>query len=111
MKKFFLLTITFLLALSATAAAQPNAQPNYNFVRVSDLGAQAFVDRMGYGNIYQTLKQQGTVVALFIVRCSAFKARRLRTDSCAFTSTGKASFVSCKSSTRATRNFREWFCS
>ncbi len=63
MKKFFLLTITFLLALSATAAAQPNAQPNYNFVRVSDLSAQAFVDRMGYGNIYQTLKQQGTVVA------------------------------------------------
>ena len=61
MKKFFLLTAIFLLTLSAAAGAQ--SQPNYNFVRVSDLGARAFVDRMGYGNIYQTLKQQGTVVA------------------------------------------------
>ena len=61
MKKFFLLTAIFLLTLSAAASAQPQA--NYNFVRVSDLSAQAFVDRMGYGNIYQTLKQQGTVVA------------------------------------------------
>ena len=59
MKKFFLLTIALLLSLSAAASAQAN----YNFMRVSDLGAQAFVDRMGYGNIYQTLKQQGTVVA------------------------------------------------
>ena len=59
MKKFFLLTAIFLLALGSVA----NAQPNYNFVRVSDLGTEAFVDRMGYGSIYQNLKQNGTVVA------------------------------------------------
>ena len=59
MKKFFLLTAIFLLALGSVASAQTN----YNFVRVSDLGAQAFIDRMGYGNIYQNLKQNGTVVA------------------------------------------------
>ncbi len=59
MKKFFLLTAICLMALASVASAQPN----YNFVRVSDLGAQAFVDRMGYGNIYQNLKQNGTVVA------------------------------------------------
>ena len=53
MKKFFLLTAICLMALASVASAQPN----YNFVRVSDLGAQAFVDRMGYGNIYQNLKQ------------------------------------------------------
>ena len=59
MKKFFLLTAICLMALASVASAQPN----YNFVRVSDLGAQEFVDRMGYGNIYQNLKQNGTVVA------------------------------------------------
>ena len=59
MKKFFLLTAICLMALASVASAQAN----YNFVRVSDLGAQEFVDRMGYGNIYQNLKQNGTVVA------------------------------------------------
>ena len=59
MKKFFLLTAICLLALGSVASAQAN----YNFVRVSDLGAQAFVDRMGYGNVYQTLKQNGVLVA------------------------------------------------
>ncbi len=61
MKKIFMATLVIcLLIFGATVNAQ---QPNYNFMRVSDLGAQAFVDRMGYGNIYQNLKQNGTVVA------------------------------------------------
>ena len=59
MKKFFLLTAIFLLSLTSAVSAQSN----YNFVRVSDLNPQEFVDRMGYGNIYQTLKQNGTIVA------------------------------------------------
>lgn len=59
MKRLLLLAALCLLAFSSMASAQPN----YNFVRVSDLGAQAFVDQMGYGNIYQQLKQNGTVVA------------------------------------------------
>ena len=59
MKKFFMLMAIFLLALGSVASAQAN----YNSVRVSDLGAQAFVDRMGYGNIYQNLKQNGVTVA------------------------------------------------
>ena len=60
MKKILLLATAICLLMFSSVA---NAQANYNFVRVSDLGAQAFVDRMGYGNIYQTLKQNGTVVA------------------------------------------------
>lgn len=59
MKKFFLLTAICLSVLTSTVAAETN----YNFVRVSDLGAQEFIDRMGYGNIYQNLKQNGTIVA------------------------------------------------
>ena len=59
MKKIFMLTAIFLLTLCSSVSAQTN----YNFVRVSDLGAQAFIDRMGYGNIYQNLKQNGTLVA------------------------------------------------
>lgn len=60
MRKVFALTAAIFLLMFASVAA---AQANYNFMRVSDLGAQAFVDRMGYGNIYQTMKQNGTVVA------------------------------------------------
>ena len=60
MRKVFALTAAIFLLMFASVAA---AQTNYNFMRVSDLGAQAFVDRMGYGNIYQTMKQNGTVMA------------------------------------------------
>ena len=59
MKRLLLLAALCLLALSSMASAQPN----YNFMRVSDLGAQAFVDKMGYGNVYQMMKQNGNVVA------------------------------------------------
>ena len=60
MKKFFLMTAAIFLLMFGAANAQ---QPNYNFIPVTDLQAQAFVDKMGYGNIYQNLKQSGTVVA------------------------------------------------
>ena len=59
MKKIFMLTAIFLLTLCSSASAQQD----YNFMHVSDLGAQAFVDKMGNGNIYQTMKQNGNVVA------------------------------------------------
>ena len=59
-KKFFLLTTAICLLMFGSVVS---AQTNYNFMRVSDLGAQAFVDRMGYGNIYQTMKQNGMLVA------------------------------------------------
>ena len=59
MKKILLLTAAIFLLMFSAASAQTN----YNFVRVADVGTQAFVDRMGYGNIYQNLKQNGTVVA------------------------------------------------
>lgn len=60
MKKiFFAVLMAMLLTIGSVAAAQPN----YNFVRVSDLGAQAFVDRMGNSRTYQNLLQNGTLVA------------------------------------------------
>ena len=60
MRKIFLLTAAICLLMLGSVAS---AQTDYNFVRVTDLGTQAFVDKMGYGNIYQTMKQNGTVVA------------------------------------------------
>ena len=59
MKKFFF-ALTIFLALSSAASAAPS---NVNLVRVSDFNPQAFVDRMGYGVIYQNLRQEGTLVA------------------------------------------------
>ena len=59
MKKFFLLTAIFFLSLTSAVSAQSD----YNFVRVSDLNAQEFVDTMKHGNIYKTLKQNETTVA------------------------------------------------
>ena len=55
-----LLTILCLLAISGVASAQ---EANYNFVRVSDYDAPAFVERMVKGALYQHLAQNGTVVA------------------------------------------------
>ena len=60
MRKIFMAALAICLMMFSSVVS---AQTNYNFVRVSDLGAQPFVDRMGYGNIYQTMKQNGTVVA------------------------------------------------
>ena len=61
MKKIFLTALAIcLLAVGGVACAQ---QTNYNFVRVADAGAQAFVDRMGNSPLYQNLRQQGTLVA------------------------------------------------
>ena len=58
MKKIFLTTLTIcLLAIGSVAGAQPN------FVAVSDLCPQGFVDAMGNGSVYQNLRQQGTTVA------------------------------------------------
>ena len=59
MKKFFF-ALTILLAISSAANAAPTS---VNLVRVSDFNPQAFVDRMGYGVIYQNLRQEGTLVA------------------------------------------------
>lgn len=58
MKKIFLTALTVcLLAIGSVAGAQPN------FVAVSDLCPQGFVDAMGNGSVYQNLRQQGTTVA------------------------------------------------
>lgn len=40
-----------------------NAADNINLVRVSDFNPKEFIDRMGTGVVYQTLRQRGTVVA------------------------------------------------
>lgn len=58
MKKTFLTVLTIcLLTVASVAGAQPN------FVAVSDLCPQGFVDAMGNGTVYQNLRQQGTTVA------------------------------------------------
>ena len=58
MKKIFLTALAVcLMAIGSVAGAQPN------FVAVSDLCPQGFVDAMGNGTVYQTLRQQGTTVA------------------------------------------------
>ena len=60
MKKIFLTALAVcLLAIGSVAGAQAN----YNFVAVSDLCPQGFVDAMGNGSVYQNLRQQGTTVA------------------------------------------------
>ncbi len=58
MKKFFL-ALTILLALTCTA----QAAENINLVQVSDFTPKEFIDRMGNGVVYQTLRQRGKVVA------------------------------------------------
>ena len=58
MKKFFL-ALTILLALTCTA----QAAENINLVQVSDFTPKEFIDRMGNGVVYQTLRERGTVVA------------------------------------------------
>ena len=60
MKKIFLTALAICLLTFASVAG---AQPNYNFVAVSDLCPQTFVDAMGNSSVYQTLRQQGTTVA------------------------------------------------
>lgn len=60
MKKIFLTALAICLMSIASVAG---AQANYNFVAVSDLCPQGFVDAMGNGSIYQNLRQQGTTVA------------------------------------------------
>ena len=60
MKKIFLVTMTIYLLMFGSVAS---AETNYNFVPVSDLGTQAFVDRMGNGSVYQAMTQKGTLVA------------------------------------------------
>ena len=60
MKKIFLTALAIcLMAIGSVAGAQ---QP-YNFVRVSDLGAQAFVEKMTACRTYRQLKQSGNLVA------------------------------------------------
>ena len=58
MKKFFL-ALTILLALTCTA----QAAENINLVQVSDFTPKEFIDRMGNGVVYQTLRKRGKVVA------------------------------------------------
>ena len=60
MKKLFLAVLTLCLMIGGAANAQ---EPNYNFVRVSDYDAPAFVERMVKGALYQHLAQNGTVIA------------------------------------------------
>lgn len=61
MKKIFLTALTIcLLAVGGVAYAQ---QTNYNFVRVTDNGAQGFVEKMTACRTYQQLKQNGYLVA------------------------------------------------
>ena len=58
MKKIFLTVLAIcLMTVASVAGAQPN------FVAVSDLCPQGFVDAMGNGTVYQNLRQQGTTVA------------------------------------------------
>ena len=59
MRKIFLATLMLVLMIASVASAQPN----YNFVRVSDLGAQAFVEKLITTTTYQQLKQQGNLFA------------------------------------------------
>ena len=40
-----------------------HAADNINLVRVSDFNPKEFIDRMGTGVVYQTLRERGTVVA------------------------------------------------
>lgn len=51
--------MTTLLLLTCTA----QAAGNLNLVQVSDFHPKEFIDRMGNGTIYQTLRNRGTVVA------------------------------------------------
>ena len=60
MKKIFF-TAMILLTLSSVASAAPST--DVNLVRVSDLNPQAFINRMGYGVIYESLRKEGTLVA------------------------------------------------
>ena len=57
MKKFFL-ALTVLLTLTCTAHAA-----DLKLVRVSDFTPKEFIDRMGNGVVYQTLRRQGKLIA------------------------------------------------
>ena len=58
MKRIFLTALAIcMLTFASVAGAEPN------FVRVSDLQPQAFVDAMGNGTFYQNMLQQGIRVA------------------------------------------------
>ena len=57
MKKFFC-ALTILFALTCTAHAA-----DLKLVRVSDFTPKEFIDRMGGGVVYQTLRNQGKLVA------------------------------------------------
>ena len=57
MKKFFC-ALTILFALTCTAHAA-----DLKLVRVSDFAPKEFIDRMGNGVVYQTLRKQGKLVA------------------------------------------------
>ena len=62
MKKIFLTALAVcLMAIGSVAGAQQ--QPNYNFVPVTDYGAQGFVEQMTACRTYQQLKQGGNLVA------------------------------------------------
>ena len=58
-----LLTVLAICLMSVASVAGAQQQPNYNFVQVTDYGAQGFVEKMTACRTYQQLKQNGNLVA------------------------------------------------
>ncbi|MBR1647251.1 MAG: hypothetical protein IJ685_10815 [Selenomonadaceae bacterium] len=58
-----LLTVLAICLMSFASVAGAQQQPNYNFVQVTDYGAQLFVEKMTACRTYQQLKQSGNLVA------------------------------------------------